>query len=173
MGQHSQYQLVGAQSQKGAGGPAVHKPSGPRGSRVRVQFLLLGPGFQRGRIVNPERELQRYNIHGKVFQWLMTVYPIVIALTGFQIANLLPYLAQVVSTCLGITLTPDPYGFDLFNSHMVSSSAPDPIPIPTQAASQSTNKDDKLDLEQLPATGQPALSQPIRLQLLQPSVPGN
>ncbi|KAJ9073005.1 hypothetical protein DSO57_1021225 [Entomophthora muscae] len=38
----------------------------------------------------------RYNIHTKVFWWLMTVYPIVTTLTGFQFANLLPYLTQVV-----------------------------------------------------------------------------
>ncbi|KAJ9067943.1 hypothetical protein DSO57_1033809 [Entomophthora muscae] len=39
----------------------------------------------------------RYNIHAKVFCWLMTIYPIVTALTGFQFSNLLPYLLQVVS----------------------------------------------------------------------------
>ncbi|KAJ9077650.1 hypothetical protein DSO57_1014672 [Entomophthora muscae] len=43
----------------------------------------------------------RYNIHNKVFQWLMTVYPIATALTGFQFSNLLPYLLQVVSTMSG------------------------------------------------------------------------
>ncbi|KAJ9084207.1 hypothetical protein DSO57_1026899 [Entomophthora muscae] len=43
----------------------------------------------------------RYNIHAKVFQWLMTVYPIFTALTGFQFANLLPYLTQVVPTISG------------------------------------------------------------------------
>ncbi|KAJ9062992.1 hypothetical protein DSO57_1004624 [Entomophthora muscae] len=43
----------------------------------------------------------RYNIHAKVFRWLMTVYPIVTALTGFQFSNLLPYLLQVVPTISG------------------------------------------------------------------------
>ncbi|KAJ9051731.1 hypothetical protein DSO57_1001997 [Entomophthora muscae] len=43
----------------------------------------------------------RYNIHTKVFQWLMTIYPIVTTLTGFQFSNLLPYLLQVVSTMSG------------------------------------------------------------------------
>ncbi|KAJ9090486.1 hypothetical protein DSO57_1001944 [Entomophthora muscae] len=48
----------------------------------------------------------RYNIHAKVFQWLMTVYPIVAALTGFQFANLLPYLTQVVPTMSGYYTSP-------------------------------------------------------------------
>ncbi|KAJ9059899.1 hypothetical protein DSO57_1036726 [Entomophthora muscae] len=43
----------------------------------------------------------RYNIHTKVFRWLMTIYTIIIALNGFQFANLLPYLLQVVPTVLG------------------------------------------------------------------------
>ncbi|KAJ9084711.1 hypothetical protein DSO57_1021476 [Entomophthora muscae] len=43
----------------------------------------------------------RYNIHVKVFRWLMTVYPIVTTLTGFQFSNLLPYLLQVVPTMSG------------------------------------------------------------------------
>ncbi|KAJ9076573.1 hypothetical protein DSO57_1024688 [Entomophthora muscae] len=43
----------------------------------------------------------RYNIHVKVFRWLMTVDPIVTALTGFQFSNLLPYLLQVVPTISG------------------------------------------------------------------------
>ncbi|KAJ9072071.1 hypothetical protein DSO57_1030946 [Entomophthora muscae] len=43
----------------------------------------------------------RYNIHAKVVRWLMTVYPIVTALTGFQFSNLLPYLLQVVPTVSG------------------------------------------------------------------------
>ncbi|KAJ9051634.1 hypothetical protein DSO57_1002769 [Entomophthora muscae] len=34
----------------------------------------------------------RYNVHAKIFRWIMTVYPIVTALTGFQFANLLPYI---------------------------------------------------------------------------------
>ncbi|KAJ9068460.1 hypothetical protein DSO57_1028383 [Entomophthora muscae] len=60
MGQHSRYQLVGAQSQKGAGGQSCG-PQAQRlgGSRVRVQFLLLGPGFQRGRIVNSDTYIDK------------------------------------------------------------------------------------------------------------------
>ncbi|KAJ9072570.1 hypothetical protein DSO57_1026145 [Entomophthora muscae] len=44
----------------------------------------------------------RYNMHAKVFCWLMTVYPIVTALTGFQFTNLLPYILQVVPTVTGL-----------------------------------------------------------------------
>ncbi|KAJ9088948.1 hypothetical protein DSO57_1017889 [Entomophthora muscae] len=43
----------------------------------------------------------RYNIHAKIFRWLMTVYPIVTALTGFQFTNLLSYILQVVPTVTG------------------------------------------------------------------------
>ncbi|KAJ9076931.1 hypothetical protein DSO57_1021654 [Entomophthora muscae] len=43
----------------------------------------------------------RYNVHAKIFHWLMTVYPIVTALTGFQFANLLPYFLQVIPTITG------------------------------------------------------------------------
>ncbi|KAJ9081399.1 hypothetical protein DSO57_1015107 [Entomophthora muscae] len=43
----------------------------------------------------------RYNVHAKIFHWLMTVYPIVTTLTGFQFANLLPYILQVVPTVTG------------------------------------------------------------------------
>ncbi|KAJ9079801.1 hypothetical protein DSO57_1031802 [Entomophthora muscae] len=43
----------------------------------------------------------RYNIHAKVFFWLMTVYPIITTLTGFQFSNLLPYLLQLVPTVSG------------------------------------------------------------------------
>ncbi|KAJ9062305.1 hypothetical protein DSO57_1012099 [Entomophthora muscae] len=49
------------------------------------------------------RSLGRYNVHTKVFCWLMTVYPIVTALNGFQFANLLPYILQVIPTVLSIT----------------------------------------------------------------------
>ncbi|KAJ9077844.1 hypothetical protein DSO57_1012882 [Entomophthora muscae] len=42
-----------------------------------------------------------YNLHAKVFCWLMTIYPIITALTGFQFANLLPYLLQLVPTKTG------------------------------------------------------------------------
>ncbi|KAJ9068353.1 hypothetical protein DSO57_1029533 [Entomophthora muscae] len=44
---------------------------------------------------------RRYNVHAKIFRWLMTVYPIVTALTGFQFANLLPYFLQVIPTITG------------------------------------------------------------------------
>ncbi|KAJ9054103.1 hypothetical protein DSO57_1018226 [Entomophthora muscae] len=47
----------------------------------------------------------RYNVHSKVFWWLMTVHPIITALTGFQFANLLPYLLQVVPTVSGLRAT--------------------------------------------------------------------
>ncbi|KAJ9083330.1 hypothetical protein DSO57_1035738 [Entomophthora muscae] len=43
----------------------------------------------------------RYNIHTKVFHWLMTIYPIVTALTGFQFSNLLSYLLQVAPIVSG------------------------------------------------------------------------
>ncbi|KAJ9078866.1 hypothetical protein DSO57_1002103 [Entomophthora muscae] len=43
----------------------------------------------------------RYNMHAKIFCWLMTVYPIVTALTVFQFTNLLPYILQVVPTVTG------------------------------------------------------------------------
>ncbi|KAJ9070516.1 hypothetical protein DSO57_1007140 [Entomophthora muscae] len=38
------------------GGPTVHRPGGPGESRFRVQFPLLGLGFQRRRIVNPDTQ---------------------------------------------------------------------------------------------------------------------
>ncbi|KAJ9061437.1 hypothetical protein DSO57_1020787 [Entomophthora muscae] len=43
----------------------------------------------------------QFNIHVKVFRWLMTVYPIITALTGFQFTNPLPYILQVVLTISG------------------------------------------------------------------------
>ncbi|KAJ9088268.1 hypothetical protein DSO57_1024850 [Entomophthora muscae] len=43
----------------------------------------------------------RYNIHAKFFLWLMTMYPIVTILTGFQFTNLLPYILQVIPTITG------------------------------------------------------------------------
>ncbi|KAJ9066009.1 hypothetical protein DSO57_1013885 [Entomophthora muscae] len=43
----------------------------------------------------------RYNVHAKVFRWLITVYSIVTTLTGFQFINLLPYILQVVPTVTG------------------------------------------------------------------------
>ncbi|KAJ9057445.1 hypothetical protein DSO57_1022617 [Entomophthora muscae] len=49
---------------------------------------------------------RRYNIHTKVFRWMMTVYPIVTALTGFQFSNLMPYLLQVVPTMSGLECLP-------------------------------------------------------------------
>ncbi|KAJ9067740.1 hypothetical protein DSO57_1036135 [Entomophthora muscae] len=47
------------------------------------------------------RSFRRYNLHAKVFRWLMTIYLIITALTGFQFTNLLPYLLQVVPTVTG------------------------------------------------------------------------
>ncbi|KAJ9081125.1 hypothetical protein DSO57_1017987 [Entomophthora muscae] len=44
---------------------------------------------------------RRYNFHAKVFCWLMTIYLIITALTGFQFAKLLPYLLQVVPSITG------------------------------------------------------------------------
>ncbi|KAJ9060948.1 hypothetical protein DSO57_1025580 [Entomophthora muscae] len=44
----------------------------------------------------------RYNVNTKVFQLMMTVYPIVTALTGFQFANLVPYFAKVLPQLLGL-----------------------------------------------------------------------
>ncbi|KAJ9062970.1 hypothetical protein DSO57_1004915 [Entomophthora muscae] len=63
-----------------------------------------------------------------------------------------------------LLLSPNSYGFDLFSSHLVSSSAPAPVPTPTQAVCQPINKDGNLNLEQLPATDQPAplLGQKLR-----------
>ncbi|KAJ9082275.1 hypothetical protein DSO57_1006060 [Entomophthora muscae] len=68
-------------------------------------------------------------------------------------------------------LTPSPYGFDLFESHLVSCSAPAPLPIPTQAANQLDNQNDNPALEQLSASSHPPPLQPIWLQLLWPSPP--
>ncbi|KAJ9061329.1 hypothetical protein DSO57_1039597 [Entomophthora muscae] len=51
----------------------------------------------------------RYNVHAKVFCWLMTIYPIVTALTGFQFVNLLPYILQVVPTILGYYICQSTY----------------------------------------------------------------
>ncbi|KAJ9057209.1 hypothetical protein DSO57_1024865 [Entomophthora muscae] len=50
----------------------------------------------------------RYNVHEKVFCWLMTVYPIVTTLTGFQFTNLLPYILQVVPTITGYYMIASP-----------------------------------------------------------------
>ncbi|KAJ9072977.1 hypothetical protein DSO57_1021458 [Entomophthora muscae] len=43
----------------------------------------------------------RYNIYAKVFRWLMTIYPIITALTGFQFVNLSTYILQVVPIISG------------------------------------------------------------------------
>ncbi|KAJ9083427.1 hypothetical protein DSO57_1034821 [Entomophthora muscae] len=43
-----------------------------------------------------------YNVHTKVFQLMMTVYPIVTALTGFQVANLVPCFARILPQLLGL-----------------------------------------------------------------------
>ncbi|KAJ9066207.1 hypothetical protein DSO57_1011760 [Entomophthora muscae] len=44
----------------------------------------------------------RFNVHTKVFRCMMMVYPIVPALTGFQVANLVPYLAKILPHILGL-----------------------------------------------------------------------
>ncbi|KAJ9088343.1 hypothetical protein DSO57_1024037 [Entomophthora muscae] len=54
------------------------------------------------------RSFRRYNVHAKVFRWLMTVYPIVTALTEFQFTNMLPYILQVVPTITGYYKKTDP-----------------------------------------------------------------
>ncbi|KAJ9052866.1 hypothetical protein DSO57_1029855 [Entomophthora muscae] len=48
-----------------------------------------------------------FSIHAKVFRWLMTLYPIITALTGFQFINLLPYMLQVVPNISGYYINPD------------------------------------------------------------------
>ncbi|KAJ9058243.1 hypothetical protein DSO57_1014283 [Entomophthora muscae] len=50
---------------------------------------------------NVAGSFRRYNLHAKAVCWVMTIYPIITALTGFQFANLLPYLLQVVPTVTG------------------------------------------------------------------------
>ncbi|KAJ9054041.1 hypothetical protein DSO57_1018760 [Entomophthora muscae] len=44
----------------------------------------------------------QFNVHAKVFHWVLTVYLIVTLLTGFQVSNLAPYLAKVLPHILGI-----------------------------------------------------------------------
>ncbi|KAJ9056610.1 hypothetical protein DSO57_1031215 [Entomophthora muscae] len=44
----------------------------------------------------------RFNEHAKVFRWMMTVYPILTALTGFQVTNLVPYLARILPHFMGL-----------------------------------------------------------------------
>ncbi|KAJ9067236.1 hypothetical protein DSO57_1001349 [Entomophthora muscae] len=53
-------------------------------------------------------------------------------------------------------LTSNPYGFDLFNSHLASSSVPAPLPTPSQATNQPVNQNDNPDLKQIHAISQPA-----------------
>ncbi|KAJ9080373.1 hypothetical protein DSO57_1025683 [Entomophthora muscae] len=69
----------------------------------------------------------RYNVHAKVFWWLMTVYPTVTVVTGFQFANLLPYLAKVV---------PTKYGYYIYTPTQIKERIPlkritHPIALPT------------------------------------------
>ncbi|KAJ9070540.1 hypothetical protein DSO57_1006879 [Entomophthora muscae] len=45
---------------------------------------------------------RQLNVHAKVFRWMMTVYPILTALTGFQVSNLVPYLAKILSHFMGL-----------------------------------------------------------------------
>lgn len=44
----------------------------------------------------------QFNVHVKVFCWILTVYPIVTLLTGLQVANLGPYLSKVLPHILSI-----------------------------------------------------------------------
>ncbi|KAJ9076843.1 hypothetical protein DSO57_1022442 [Entomophthora muscae] len=44
----------------------------------------------------------QFNVHAKVFRWMMTVYPILTALTGFQVSNLVPYLAKILPHFMGL-----------------------------------------------------------------------
>ncbi|KAJ9082978.1 hypothetical protein DSO57_1039304 [Entomophthora muscae] len=43
------------------------------------------------------------------------------------------------------TPNPNPYGFDLFNSHLVSSSSPAPLPTPAQTSNQPVGAQSALD----------------------------
>ncbi|KAJ9084937.1 hypothetical protein DSO57_1018970 [Entomophthora muscae] len=43
-----------------------------------------------------------FNVHAKVFRWMMTIYPILTALTGFQVTNLVPYLARILPHFMGL-----------------------------------------------------------------------
>ncbi|KAJ9065618.1 hypothetical protein DSO57_1017549 [Entomophthora muscae] len=49
---------------------------------------------------------RRFNLHAKVFRGMMMVYPFVTALTGFQVANLEPYLAKILPHFLGLYKKP-------------------------------------------------------------------
>ncbi|KAJ9070054.1 hypothetical protein DSO57_1012303 [Entomophthora muscae] len=44
----------------------------------------------------------QFNVYAKVFRWMMTVYPILTALTGFQVSNLVPYLAKILPYFMGL-----------------------------------------------------------------------
>ncbi|KAJ9075890.1 hypothetical protein DSO57_1031301 [Entomophthora muscae] len=68
----------------------------------------------------------RFNVHTKVFRWMMVVYPIVTALTGFQVANLIPYLAKILPHFLGLYSTTE----DSLNSCL---SAAKLVPMKTHA----------------------------------------
>ncbi|KAJ9061962.1 hypothetical protein DSO57_1015604 [Entomophthora muscae] len=65
-------------------------------------------------------------------------------------------------------LTPDPYVFDLFSSHLASSSAPVPFPDPIQGTNFQANQYSNLGLEQLPANSQ--LSPPTANQATAPAI---
>ncbi|KAJ9051936.1 hypothetical protein DSO57_1039142 [Entomophthora muscae] len=51
----------------------------------------------------------RYNLHAKVFWWLITIYPTITALTGFQFYTLQPYLLQLVPVITGLPVRIDNY----------------------------------------------------------------
>ncbi|KAJ9074228.1 hypothetical protein DSO57_1008752 [Entomophthora muscae] len=44
----------------------------------------------------------QFNVHAKVFRWMMMVYPILTALTGFQVSNLVPYLDKILPHFMGL-----------------------------------------------------------------------
>ncbi|KAJ9087505.1 hypothetical protein DSO57_1032715 [Entomophthora muscae] len=48
----------------------------------------------------------QFNVHAKVFRWMMMVYPILTALTEFQVSNLVPYLAKVLPHFMGLYRKP-------------------------------------------------------------------
>ncbi|KAJ9063259.1 hypothetical protein DSO57_1001699 [Entomophthora muscae] len=70
---------------------------------------------------------RRFNIHTKVFHWLMTVYPIITALTGFQFSNFLPYILQVVPIILGKAIANPPKSESLPTPQSFVSKLPVPV----------------------------------------------
>ncbi|KAJ9066992.1 hypothetical protein DSO57_1004090 [Entomophthora muscae] len=48
-----------------------------------------------------------FNIHAKVYRWVLMVYPIATSLTGLQVPDLAPYLAKMLPRMLGYYRTPN------------------------------------------------------------------